>query len=205
MRTLRPVIIVLGLVLIAGGTAYAATPEEQAIFRAEAQALTEQTRGLEQQADTSRAQAKGSFLSSLAGADGLEDQANAREIGAYQRWLQGGAPKKAQANLLRESARALRLEAYDLGVQSGSTDFRAANARSRAAQFRAAAEALLASGADAETKAIAKDMTQQAAAEDRDGKRLESESASLLRKKASLEKRADAITVRAVELEASTP
>jgi len=205
MRTWRPIMLVLGLVMIAGGTAFAATPEEQAVFRAEALALTQQAQVLEQQADASRAQAKGNFLFSLAGADGLEDQSNVREIGAFQKWLQGGAPKKAQANLLRESARALRLEAYDLGVQSGSTDLRAANSRSRAAQFRAAAEALLASGSDAETKAIAKDMTKQATVEDRNGTRLENESESLLRKKAAIEKRADATTARAVELEASTP
>lgn len=104
------------------------------------------------------------------GADGLEDQSDAREIGAYQKWLQGGA-----------------------------------SSRSRAAHFRAAAEALLASGNDAETKAIAKAMTKQATAEDRNGTRPENESESLLRKKATIEKRADATTARAVELEASAP
>ena len=48
-------------------------------------------------------------------------------------------------------------------------------------------------------------MTKQATAEDRNGTRPENESESLLRKKATIEKRADATTARAVELEASAP
>jgi hypothetical protein len=205
MRTIRPIMIVLGLVLIAGGTAYAATPAEQAAYRAEAKALSEQARGLDQQANTGLGLTGQIYLAEFRKVDALQDQADTRRVLAYQKWIQGAAPKQAQASLYRESARSLQLEAFDFGARAGILDIRAASARSREARFRAAAAALLASGSDAETKAVARDMTQQASAEARDANSLENESASLLRRQVSTKKRADALTAKAMELEASIP
>jgi hypothetical protein len=167
--------------------------------------LTEQGQSLQGQADTALENAKQSYVFGLTGADGLEDQADVRQIFAYQKWLQGGAPKKAQANLLRESARSVQLDAYELGVRAELTDLRAESARSRERQFHAAAEALLASGADAETRSIARDMHQQGDAEGRRANVLENESATLLRRQESTEERADRLIARAVELEATSP
>jgi hypothetical protein len=205
MRTLRPVIIVLGLVLVAGGTAYAATPEEQAVFREDARKLTEQVRGLEGQADAGLEQAKQIYLAEFRKVDALEDQADLREVMAYQKWLQGAAPKKAQASLLHESARALLLEAHEFGVRAAIADIRAESARSRETQFRAGAAALLAGSTDAETRSIAREMTQQANTEAREANALENEAEALLRREEYTKQRADALIARAAELEASTP
>jgi hypothetical protein len=205
MRTLRPVIIVLGLVLVAGGTAYAATPEEQAVFREDARKLTEQVRGLEGQADTALEQTKQIYLAELRKVDGLEDQADLREVVAYQKWLQGAAPKKAQASLLHESARALLLEAHELGLRAEIVKIRAASARARESHFRTGAAAVLASGTDAETRSIAREMTQQANSETREANALENEAETLLRREENTKQRADALIKRAAELEASTP
>ncbi len=205
MRTLRPVILVLGLVLIAGGTAYAATPEEQAAYRAQARALTEQARSFDQQSFISLDLASQIFLAEFRKVDALQDQADNRRVTAYQKWLQGGAPKQAQASLLRQSARSLQLEASNIGTSAALTDIRAASPRARANQYRAGAEALLAGTPDAETKAIARELNQQAVAEDREAKRLENESKALRKKQESTTKRADSLMARAVELEASSP
>jgi hypothetical protein len=205
MRTLRPVIIVIGLVLVAGGTAYAATPEEQAAFREEARKLTEQVRGLEGQADTGLEQTGQIYLAEFRKVDGLEDQADLREVTAYQWWLQGGAPKKAQASLFHESARALQLEAFDFGVRAEIAAIRAESARFREARFRAGAETLLAGAPDAEARAVAREMTQQANAEAREANSLENESEVLLRRQASTNERANVLIERAEALEATNP
>jgi hypothetical protein len=82
---------------------------------------------------------------------------------------------------------------------------RAESARSRETRFRAASEALLAGTPDAETRAIAKELNQQATAEGRAAKSLESESASLLRQQAAAIKSSDALIARAVKLETASP
>ncbi len=204
MRTIRPVMIVLGLVLIAGGTAYAATPEEQAVFREDARKLTEHARSQEQQVDGALVTSKLIFISEFKKADGVQDQADVKLAMAYQKWFQGKAPKKAQASLLRESARGLQLEAFELGVRAVIIDQRAGSARAREGLYRTAAAALLDSS-DPDDTAVSKEMTQQANAEGRDAKSLENESKSLIRQQASTNKRADSLIARAVELEATSP
>ena len=205
MRTIRPIMIVLGLVLIAGGTAYAATPEEQAAFRAEARPLSEQARSLDQQSAAAMEQTKQIYLHEFRKAINLADQADVRRTLAYQKWLQGAAPKKGQAELLRQSARSLQFEAFDFGVRAGVLVEQVKSARGRETRYRALAAALLAGSPDAETKAVARELTQQAGAEARDANALENESESLLRRQESTNKRADALTARAVELEATSP
>jgi hypothetical protein len=197
--------IVLGLILIAGGTAYAATPEEQAAFRAEAQLLSTDARGLDQLAIPSLEQSKVIYLNELKKADGFQDQADTRRMLAYQKWFQGAAPKKAQASLYREDARSLQLEAYDYGVRAAIIDMRAQSARAREGNLRAAAAALLVGTPDAETRAVARELNTQASAEGRDANSLENESEGLVRRQVSTLKRADALTARAIDLEASTP
>ncbi len=205
MRAIRPVSVVIALVLVASGAAYASTPEEKAVYRTEALALTQQTRVLEGQADTARESARLNFQFALVGADGLEDQSDSREISAYQKWLQGGAPKKAQANLLYEQARGVELEAFEFGVRAQLADLRAENARARAARFRSSAEALLASGADNETKNVASTMKQRAFAEDSTANRLTNLANSMRSQQTNATKRANNLRTQAATLEATTP
>jgi hypothetical protein len=164
MITRRSVSIVLGLALAVtvAGVVAALTPEEQAALRAEAINLNEQARGLEQSADISREQAAVALFLEFRKSDGVEDQGDFKRITALQKWIQLGDAKQMKASDLRESARALLIDAFQTRLLAFLADTRAENERARAGWQRDAAAALLAAGADAGAIAAATALNKEA-------------------------------------------
>lgn len=196
--------LALGLAVVAT-VALGATPEEQAAFREEARRLTEQAHAQQQQADTQYELSQQIFISEYKKADGVDDQADAKLMVAFQRWLQGGAKDHAKASLLRESARSLLLAAYDSGVLAALLDERAQSERSRTLQLRENAEELLASSQDAETMAIVMELDRQADKNDRDAQGYEKQAARLGQQAERTTERAGALVEKAVQLETGEP
>src|SRR5215813_2800590 len=195
MFKLRPVTRILGLAFVTtvATKSPALTPEEQAALREEARQLTEQARAQEAQADTQRELAMEIFIAEFKKADGLDDQADAKKVVALQKWLQVGADKVAKATDVRESARSVLLVAYQFGVLAALADEQAGNERFRAESQRAAAAALLANNADAETSAAAKELNKQADKDERDAEGYENDAAKLRERADRSSQRADAL------------
>lgn len=207
MVRLRVVSVLLGLALVAttAGVAAALTPEQEAALRAQAISLTEAARALEASADISRENAAVALALEFSKADGLEDQADFKRISALGDWLQLGDVKQVKASELRESARALLVDAFQYGVLAVLADMRAENERARAGWQRTTAAALLASGSDAATLAAAKALNKEAERDDKDAAGYEKEADRLRDRAERTNLRVAALIARAVELETAAP